>query len=359
MRLDCPTCKKLYQIPDDRLPTGKMVSFHCPACKGFIKLDLRSNGAKGGGRPLSQTMKNDQSKTPVPSIPSNGGSKNSQILKQKILQSLTGSLPPLPHVLFKAQEVMSNPYSNLKALANVIAMDQSLTVRVLKLANSAYYGLAGKVTSIGHASVLLGSKILGEIIMMASTLNLLSKTLKGYGLKSEDLWRHSMAVAMGSKVIANRRFPELANDAFTLGIIHDAGKIMLDDHVFERRRVFQEYIGGGQQTFLSAEKVILGLDHSEIGAEICTVWGVPEPLTTAIRYHHDPIHSQEKELTYIVHAADAVSHMGGIGSDGKGMPNQLDAGVMEFLGLQEEDLEGIIAEVAKIVDNLAEKVLHH
>ena len=154
--------------------------------------------------------------------------ESARSLKKRIQMSLLGFLPSMPQVLFKAQEVMSNPMFSFKELAGLIATDAGLSVRVLKLANSAYYGLAGKVTSVGHASVLLGSKILGEIIVMAGIFNLLGGRLKGYGLDSGDLWRHSMAVGLGARIIAKEKYPHRADDAFTAGIIHDAGKIMLD-----------------------------------------------------------------------------------------------------------------------------------
>jgi HD-like signal output (HDOD) protein len=104
---------------------------------------------------------------------------------------------------------------------------------------------------------------------VAGSSGFLNKTLKGYGLDSKIFWRHSLAVAFGSKFIAGRVRPELENDAFVAGLIHDAGKIMLDQHIFERKATFEEFMKDGHQSFLRAEKEILGFDHSEIGSEVC------------------------------------------------------------------------------------------
>lgn len=294
-------------------------------------------------------------KSSLPTPPANSNPR-ARALKKRILQCLMGVLPPMPKVVLKAQEIMSNPDSSLKELVRVIATDQAISVRVLKLANSAYYGLVGKVTSIGHASVLLGGKKMCEIVIMAGTSNLLGKTLKGYRLKSEDVWRHSLAVGIGSRLIANMKKPELVNDAFMAGLIHDCGKIMLDEHVLERMEEFEGLLKDGQQTFFEAEQKILGLDHSEIGFDVCKSWGIPDILTNAVRYHHYPSLSQGNVLSHIVHMADSMAIRSGIGTSFVGMPYQVDDKDIEVLGLQEDEVSSIMDQVVQAVEELAEKM---
>ena len=88
---------------------------------------------------------------------------------------------------------------------------------------------------------------------MAGTSSLLGNTLKGYELEPGDLWRHSLAVALASKIIANKKNPGLANDAFSACLIHDAGKLILDKYILERKEAFEEFMADGQQSFLSGE----------------------------------------------------------------------------------------------------------
>jgi len=352
MRVVCPICRHLYNIDCAKLPLDRKVSFPCKACKGTIKLDLRSKPATDGLSVPIQTSKDNRAKGFLRSTPTPESKAKSRALKNAILQDFMGVLPPMPQVVLKAQEIMSDPDSSLKELASVIATDQAISVRILKLANSAYYGLAGKVTSIGHASVLLGITILGEIVMMAGTSNMLSKTLKGYRVESEDMWRHSLAVGIGSRLIASRKIPELANDAFVAGLIHDSGKIMLDEHVLKRRKSFEECMKDGQQAFFEAEQQILGFDHSEIGSEVCKSWGIPEILTAAVRYHHYPSRSQGNELAHIVHMADSMAIRSGIGIGIVGIPCQVDDNTMEFLGLQEEEMSSIMDQVVQAVEKI-------
>jgi HD-like signal output (HDOD) protein len=316
---------------------GQEIAFPCPECKGSIKLDLRSKSAQDGA--AAQTEK----------LPSG------EALKKKILRSV-GDLPPMPQTIHKVREIMANPNSSFKDLAGVLETDQAIAARVLKMANSAYYGVSGEVSSIQQASVVLGQKALGELMTMAGASGLLGDNLNGYRLEAGALWLHSLAVAFGSRIVANKKNPDLANDAFAAGLIHDAGKLILDQHIFERKEAFEEFMGNGQHSFLDAEKEILGFDHSEIAAEVCKSWHVPEALAVAIRYHHFPSQSQGNELSYIVHVADAAAMMTGMGAGVDGMSYQMDNKAMERLGLQEADLSDIMVEVTESVDQMAQQV---
>jgi len=187
-------------------------------------------------------------------------------LKKKILGSV-GQLPPMPQTVLKARQIMSNPGSDFKELGDLLETDQAIAAKVLKLANSSYYGLSGKISSIKHASVVLGHKALGELITMGGTASILGKNLEGYGLDAGELWRHSLGVAFGSRIIANRKNPALANDAFTSRLLHDAGKLILNPYLMERKELFDQLIAGGQESFLAAEKTLLEFDHAEIPSE--------------------------------------------------------------------------------------------
>ena len=163
---------------------------------------------------------------------------------------------------------MNDPNSSFNQLSEILEADPAIAAQVLKMANSPYYGMSGKVSSIQHASVVLGQKTLGEMISMAGASQLMGNTLKGYELNSEDVWRHSMGVAFGSKIIASKKNPALADDAFAAGLLHDVGKLILDPYVLERKETFKTFMADQTRSFLDAEKEILGFDHSEIASEV-------------------------------------------------------------------------------------------
>jgi HD-like signal output (HDOD) protein len=121
----------------------------------------------------------------------------------------------MPQVAQKAREVIANPASSFKDLAEVVETDQAIVTRILKIANSPFYGLSGKVSSVQHASVVLGMKTLMEVLTLACSSEILGRTLPGYDLDAGDLWKHSMAVASASQIIARRINPSLEQDAFS------------------------------------------------------------------------------------------------------------------------------------------------
>jgi HD-like signal output (HDOD) protein len=280
--------------------------------------------------------------------------ENSKIisLKSKILRGLV-ELPPMPNIILKAREIMEDSGSSLKDLAGVIEHDQAIVARVLALANSAYYGLSGLVSSIQHASILLGQKTLGELITIAASSQLLNKKLKGYRLHPGDLWKHSLAVALGSRIIAEKINAEWVEDAFIAGLLHDAGKIILNPYIVEREKAFKKALGNGQPKFIDAEKEILGFDHAEVMSRAIRFWRYPENQSTAIRYHHYPSHSENSELAFIVHLADFAAKEAGFKSE-DGVPQpEIDPQTLSYLGFKKEGLSPIIAEIATSVEKLA------
>jgi hypothetical protein len=161
MKVHCPHCNKIYNISEDALPQGKTIAFHCKECNGLVKIDLRSKAKTNILPRLSKATKPKKPERPSPKKEDTESQPKGRALKRKIMQILMGRLPVMPQIVLKAQEVIADPNSSMKDLARIIETDQGIVTRTLLLANSAYYGLAGKVTSIQHASVLLGNQALG------------------------------------------------------------------------------------------------------------------------------------------------------------------------------------------------------
>lgn len=270
---------------------------------------------------------------------------------EKILAGVE-ELPPMPEVVFKAQALLADSESSAKELAALLETDQSIATKVLKMANSAFYGMSGRVSSIQHASLVLGYKNLSEIISVAGAQKSLEKKLPGYGLESEDLWRHSLSVALGSKMIASRKNPELEMVAHTAGLVHDVGKIILDPFVVEAKETFDSFLLQEQQTYLMAEQQILGFDHAEIAAEVCQKWSIPEVISSAIRYHHSPSSSLEVELAFILHMADFISLMSGEGYEDEDYLYELEEGTMDYLDFDQNDISELTLELMESVANL-------
>jgi HD-like signal output (HDOD) protein len=338
MQAKCSGCGKVFDIPDERSPMGEDKEFPCPECKGAAQPVSRTTSVRTGSL-LSKRRQKER--------------LTGEALKKKILNTVE-DLPSMPQTVLKAREIMADPNSDFKELADLFETDQAVATRILKLANSSYYGLSGKVSSIKHASVVLGHNTLGELLTMGGTASLLGNRLEGYGLDAGALWKHSLAVAFSSRIIANMKDPELSNDAFTSGLIHDSGKLILDRYITEQWDLFEDVMADGQHTFLSAEKEILRLDHAEVASAVCKKWNIPQPMTVAIRYHHYPSRSRDNKLAYIVHVADAIAMMTGLGLGIDGTFYQMDDKALGFLGLQEEDVNDIMGEVLDAVQKISD-----
>ena len=276
---------------------------------------------------------------------------DNQEMKKKILKGVN-ELPPMPEIVIKAQGLLADPDSSANELAALLETDQSIAAKVLKMANSTFFGMSGRVSSIKHASLVLGYQNLSQIISVAGMHKSLEKKLPGYGFESDDLWRHSLSVALGSKLIASRRNPELEMVAHTAGLVHDVGKIILDPFVLEAKKSFEAFLTQEQQTYLNAEQQILGFDHAEIAAEVCQKWSIPEVISSAIRSHHCPSSSPEVELASILHMADYISLISGEGYEDDDYLYELEAGTMDYLDFNQSVISELTLELMESVSNL-------
>ena len=351
MRIECPECRVVAAVSNDLIVTGKRaLEITCSKCKSDIHIQL--------SLPVASEQDNlyappsDDSLTRLTS-------SNAEIeedpeilsLKSKILRSLV-ELPPMPNIILKAREIIEDPHSSLKDLSAVIEHDQAIVARVLALANSAYYGLSGLVSSFQHASILLGQKTLSELITLEASSRLLSKKLEGYELDPGDLWQHSLAVALGSRIIAGKKNTELVEDAFIAGLLHDAGKIILDPYILERKKEFKKFLKEGEHVFVEAEKEILGFDHAEVMSRAARFWRYPETQSTAIRYHHYPSHAGNNELSFIVHLADYAAKEAGFSSEDTALAPEIDPRTLDYLGFQKDELSAIAVQIAEDVEKL-------
>ena len=276
-----------------------------------------------------------------------------RLLKKTILEAVD-NLPPMPRVMHKAQAIINDPASSLKDLEKLINTDQAFAIKILRLANSTYYGRMKKVSSIQDAAVVIGMKSLGELITLSCASSLLSKSLRGYDLPAKSLWQHSIGVAFGSKIIADKKYPALANDAFSAGLIHDAGKLILDEYVYERKALFQEFMADDQHTFLEAEREILGFEHAEIAAQVCQKWNFPKTISAAIRYHHQPSRLGGNKLAYIVQVADQITAW--IGMDIDGITLEISDNSLEVVGVEMDEITQIADAVSEYVDQMINTV---
>ena len=273
-------------------------------------------------------------------------------LIRKIISN-TASLPAMPEVMIKVQQMIKHPGTSPAQLAKIIETDPAIVAGILKVANSAYYGFRGKVSTIRHASALFGTRRMAELITAISAGGVLGKAMDGYGLKAGDMWRHSIAVARTAGEIAAAVGSDAPDSAYMAGLLHDMGKIILDPYVRERKVLFDHYHSTHpERPVQDAERDILGFDHAVIAALLCENWNLPRSISFGIRHHHQPSSAGDHQLSHIVHLADYLTIKAGVGGGGKASCQALDEANRSMVPLAPDTLRTAVEKARQYVESL-------
>lgn len=222
----------------------------------------------------------------------------------------TEDLPPFPDLVWKVIDLASDPCTGARDMERVIEKDQSLTARVLRLANSAYFQRSREVKTVRAAAALLGNSQIRSLVLTAA----LKPMMSGSPL-SRVLWEHSLAVALASRLLAGSLGEADPEEAFVAGLLHDVGKSLFDrQHPARFAESARLLRSTPEMTSVEAERSALGVAHPEVGAIVAMFWRLPPALGDAILYHHEPERSESfQRLCSIVHVADLLALKLGIG----------------------------------------------
>lgn len=228
-------------------------------------------------------------------------------LKKRL--SRINNLPTLSIVANNVIKLTQNPDSTSFEIAEAISKDQSLATKVLKTANSAYYGFPGKITTINYAIVLLGLNNIKNIVLSASIMDCFSKIGENLLFDRRDFWKHSLLCGIISKKIAGHLGLKNSEEMFMCGVLHDFGKMILDSFFHDEFVLALQLSKEKNITLLEAENTIFNFNHSGVGALLLNRWGLPPSLVKAVKFHHSPDESLDAFRTAsIVHVADYLCH---------------------------------------------------
>ncbi len=251
------------------------------------------------------------------------------------------AFPGMPATAAKLLPLLDNSDSTTAEIESILKYDPGLTANILKLTNSAYFGIPTRVSSVKQAIVLLGWKRLLQVVMTICMSPLMKKTIPGYDLRSGQLWRHSIAVSVAAEILVKAlKIPD-TDEVFTAALLHDVGKLILGSFVKKDLAQIETMVLKGI-TFDVAESMVLGTNHAEIGGHILQKWSFPPELVNAVQWHHDP-ESCEKSCTLsdIVHVANTLGLMTGFGNAEEGPTIEPFGPVADRLGLKVDDLEAL------------------
>ena len=260
-------------------------------------------------------------------------------------------LPSLPIAVTRVMQITNDPKAGLSDVAHALASDQGLAARVLKLANSAYYGSSRRIGTVSEAVVILGMRTTRNLTLATSCQDMLEREVQGYFLPRGALWRHSLACAAAAQNLARRAHFRGTEEAFVAGLLHDIGKVVMSAYLKAEFAQVLTRVAKGRLTFSDAEREVLGFDDAEVGARLLERWNLPSTLVTAVRYHHAPSQAPESPLAALVHVADTICLTLGIGLGVDGMAYTLDPNALAMLHLTEDDFEQVASQTC---DTLSE-----
>lgn len=259
-------------------------------------------------------------------------------------------LPPMPEVGIKISKLTADPDTDIEEVLQLIDKDQSLTAKLLRLCNSPFYGLSNRVESVRQAVVLLGFKTLSSIVVTSCSSFYFKNDANGYGVSSMDLWRHSVATAIACQIIAKKFAPEKVGMIYTAGLLHDIGKVVLNDFVGDELPKILELVDGGK-SFIEAETEVLGMHHGMIAGKLARKWKFPEELVEALKYHHEPQYAvYDKELCELVHLGNIITNTLGVGTGIDSFANTIDEELQKKYPLSEAEIQDIIVETQMRVE---------
>ncbi|MDG5815868.1 HDOD domain-containing protein [Chitinispirillales bacterium ANBcel5] len=262
---------------------------------------------------------------------------------KRITQSIIG-LPTLPTVISKMLEMIDNPRTSATTLARLISTDQSLTAKILKLANSAYYGFSREISTVNMAIVVLGFNTVKEMGLWLSVFDVFKRASNSSGdFDAASFWEHSVACGVAARMIARTNQSRFAAEAFVAGLLHDIGKIILNQYF---NAEFNQVLNRAEQcSFEEAEKEVIGTTHGRIGAWLTEKWNLPSIISQTILHHHTPWNAgADKHFVAMVTLGDLICHLTSIGNSGRFSAPPYDERLWNIfmkagIGVDEPDLE--------------------
>jgi HD-like signal output (HDOD) protein len=241
-------------------------------------------------------------------------------------------LPTLPGVLQEVAVLVQDPNTSTDQISKAISKDQVLSAKVLKMVNSPIYGFPGRIGSIQHALVLLGFNVIKGIIISTSVFDVMNENMKG-------LWEHSLGCALASSAIARAIGCKDPEEYAVAGLLHDIGKVVAAVQLPESRVAIDALVKEKDIPYRKAEAEVLGFAHDRINLWLCTYWNLPPNLKEGLSYHHRPMSaSLYPRVAQVVHVADFLARLYGVGNGGDDQISVLDEGVLEALEITPEVL---------------------
>ena len=256
------------------------------------------------------------------------------------------NLPTLPQVATRLMSIVNNPLTSSSDVAFVVGQDLSLSAKVLRLANSAFYGIPRSITSINNAVVVLGLKVINTMVLSLTVFDMFPDDKQASAFfDRKSFWIHSLSCGLVAKFLAARIRKVILFDpeeAFCAGLLHDIGKVVMEQYLHDDFHRALKYAVHNNIPIFQAENTTLGYSHTDIAEWLTTSWSLPSEIRLSLMFHHDPAGSvQCQDIISLCHLADWLCYETGMIIDGNYKAPELDEKCMQLLKLLPEDIGAI------------------
>ncbi|MBU0509499.1 HDOD domain-containing protein [bacterium] len=260
------------------------------------------------------------------------------------------TLPTLPDVAVRLLETSDDPNVSTREIAAIVGGDMALASRVLKLVNSPFFGMSREVTSVQQALVIIGMANLRSMVLSSALVDLFDKEGAVGDFNRREFWKHSVAVAIAARALAKHTRVVDTEIAFTAGLLHDMGKVVVDRYLHPEFVRIVELLEDEDVPMTEAEMEVLGVNHAELGQHLAGRWNLPEILQEAVGFHHGPREAtKHAPLAALVMTADAIARRAGVGQGG-GADHPLYLSVLELCGLDLQKYDRIANDLSSVLE---------
>jgi HD-like signal output (HDOD) protein len=270
-----------------------------------------------------------------------------RVIFNEVIADWIGSPPPVYH---KLNQAMQDSDASFEDFSDIISADPSLAARLLRIANSPFYGQDSKVETIVHAVGIVGIGHLTELALATIMVNQFKGIDKDL-VNMQSFWMHSIGCGLAARTIAKNVGERHVEPYYTASMLHDIGSLIIYKEIPDKAREILTRCKSEGLSLSTVEEEVLGFTHAEVGAIVFTKWGLPGSLVAAVQYHHKPSEAKDHPLfPAIVHLADIIAYEMDLGTGGEPTIPMLDPAAIQRTGLTRAFLTDIQGQVRDQVD---------
>ena len=267
-----------------------------------------------------------------------------------------GTLASLPNIYFQVDKAINHPASTTARIGTILSYDQALCARLLRIANSAFYGFSRRVEGIDDAVRIIGTRQLHDLVLATVVMSQF-KGIDSHLVSMPSFWRHSLACGIAARAVARLRREPNIERFFVAGLLHDIGSLAMYQMLPERSQLALERHRDGDKPLDETERMVFGCDHAAVGAALMTSWTLPAFFRDSTANHHSAGAHGHTTATAVVHFADLLVQALDLGTNGEQRLSRISPDIRERVGLPPGALESVTKEVLSLLGEIQDLFL--